>query len=765
MLRKTIASSLVLSLTWTAWAMAAPQSGQASSRDGLTYDQAMKRLDRFIHLVEELRTQIDRSQFDLEALLDDLNYDPGAVIRFVTKRIYFEQYPGLLRGAVGTLMSRAGNALDQALLLATLLRDCGFDARIVRGALDENEARALLHQMDVKRAPRPPFADEQAFLETLGAMADSIGWSRQELTRKVESYMNRPAVESSKLYENVVSDADFLLAELEDADVTLGDSRAEDSLIDEATDYFWVEFRTEVSEPWMDVHPAFLDPPDFLANLQATEVFTEAIPDRLQQRFRFQVFLTDPTESGAREIPLMAPWERPAANLVGVPLSFANVPEGILSMSDPRDAERAVRESEIFLPMFNDGPAGGKVFDLAGNVFPLDAAMSPFAGVFRSVSGSVSRAASALGDLGGSATSEGEAQPPERVQEVLEYTLISANGAETTRMRQLLDPRLRQPERSLSESMARRLTMMLATGSYPVGYSLDRILERIVESQPLLAVLLMKQAAPDEKVVVPESELKAVDTRWLGHLALFEFFDRDLAAIAERQYRPEPSLVVYEEPLLPQSQSGTAIDVVFNSRRSTNAFSSPERSYPRNLVLRGVWETEAESAVLEEGGDLFSTGEVFRLAREQDIPIRVLYGSNAAGGSLELPEAAEEELSADLAAGYAIVVPERVPQGTQGRAAWWRIDPRSGETLGVGDDGRGVAAVTWITITAAVLLGIIAASVCMVYTEGAGGHERTKSKMGTCLGIGGAVATYFFSPLAALAVAIALALFDIHVLV
>ena len=105
---------------------------------------ALDQLDRFVAKLEQLKTEIDRSRFDLEALLDREEFDEQKIIAFVRDEISFEQYPGLLRGAQGTLISGAGNALDQALLLATLLKDAGLDARIVRGRIDAKQARLML---------------------------------------------------------------------------------------------------------------------------------------------------------------------------------------------------------------------------------------------------------------------------------------------------------------------------------------------------------------------------------------------------------------------------------------------------------------------------------------------------------------------------------------------------------------------------------------------------------------------------------------------
>lgn len=118
-------------------------------------------LTQIIEDIERLRTVIDRSYFETEAVLNQSDFESEIIIDFVRDRICFEQYPGLLRGSKGTLMSRAGNALDQSFLLASLLRDAGYDARIVRGELDSHSATILLSQI---QACRPDAANIQTQL-------------------------------------------------------------------------------------------------------------------------------------------------------------------------------------------------------------------------------------------------------------------------------------------------------------------------------------------------------------------------------------------------------------------------------------------------------------------------------------------------------------------------------------------------------------------------------------------------------------------------
>jgi len=129
----------------------APYRGEAPA----TREIARANLDAFFELMGQIPGTLDRSQFDLEARLDALGWDESNVIEAIAAQIAFQPYRGLLRGAVGTLMSRAGNALDQAVLLATLIKDAGLEARIAHGALSAADARRLAGLTPSHRSPTP----------------------------------------------------------------------------------------------------------------------------------------------------------------------------------------------------------------------------------------------------------------------------------------------------------------------------------------------------------------------------------------------------------------------------------------------------------------------------------------------------------------------------------------------------------------------------------------------------------------------------------
>lgn len=77
----------------------------------------------------------------------DLNHDPAQIFAFMQNEIGYESYKGSLRGARGTLWSKAGNALDQASLMIALLRASGIPARYVKGTLSDANAKTVILSM------------------------------------------------------------------------------------------------------------------------------------------------------------------------------------------------------------------------------------------------------------------------------------------------------------------------------------------------------------------------------------------------------------------------------------------------------------------------------------------------------------------------------------------------------------------------------------------------------------------------------------------
>ena len=93
------------------------------------------------------------SAADVATKATELGPDVDRLYRFVRDDIRYQTYAGVLRGARGTLASRAGNAWDKSELLASLLRRHGRDVRFARAHLTADRAASLVARMFEPQRP------------------------------------------------------------------------------------------------------------------------------------------------------------------------------------------------------------------------------------------------------------------------------------------------------------------------------------------------------------------------------------------------------------------------------------------------------------------------------------------------------------------------------------------------------------------------------------------------------------------------------------
>jgi len=119
------------------------------------------------------------------------------------------------------------------------------------------------------------------------------------------------------------------------------------------------------------------------------------------------------------------------------------------------------------------------------------------------------------------------------------------------------------------------------------------------------------------------------------------------------------------------------------ARTSTDAI-GPAQFATR--LEQGVADTLAEHLAL--GGNAIAmenTMVVFEAGEAKQVATVVLRSTDGAAGvaKLHMPADVGARATADLAAGNMLIVSGEVA----GRWAWWRIDPRTGQTVGVMDTG------------------------------------------------------------------------------
>ena len=725
--RKIVSYLVILTLSFSPMA-AYPSNGAATHEQ--QYKAAVARLDDFMSMLSLLRTYIDRSQFETEALLEKLNFDADEIIEFVTKEIHFEQYPGLLRGVQGTLMSRAGNSLDQAVLLAALLNDAGYEASIKRSTLTDHQAGDLVRQIGAERSVQLPLANNISSKELLGRMLQTVNLPEDKIELFLAKIFSQQDVRNSDVFHDADKDAAFIHSVLKENNQALKDREITDELRAEAKDYFWVEYRLGPSDPKVAVHPALAVKGSSFKDLQVLETFRSKVPQKLQHQFRFQVFNETKTGDKLTVIPLMKAWQRPAANLIGKRLVFTNVADGLKKLNDLKAPSDIAKNTQFITPVFTvDGKPALELdpFDLNGTVIDLSVlkmgGAAP-AGLFQTLGNKLESAVQSTATDG---VSKDENYRTLSAQWV-EYTLISPDGKEKQIKRSIIDRislenRLSgKQEINRFQSKAERIwklavsnEFLVSPGRYPEAYTLDRYLQRIVAARAALEMAIYSAYYPDDNPSYTAKQLAAFNDN--PALWLMSAIDTDiLSTDSARNYQFEPALLMVNSGIT-YSENGLknrfTVDIANTGQRVVRNEGSKLFSATKAAILSGSWATRLEEVNFMSTGkpssSQWNTRKAFQLAQEKKIPLKLLVpGEQQELMKLQaLSPETRHQLAQDLQKGYMLIVPV-MPVTSNTEAGWWRIHPDTGETLGMISTGLGGAVTEYLIKTTLIALSLSA---------------------------------------------------------
>jgi hypothetical protein len=658
-----------------------------------TNQQAAEELDKRIaelnRKAQTLRQSIKRERFDPDARVEAADYDPANLVAFVRDEIAFHPYAGTMRGAAGTLRARAGSSLDQALLLAQMLKSAGFDARIVRGDLPDALARQLL---DV--TANAPAAESTDYI--IEAVDQTFGESEKEPAEA-------QSIEETKYYKDTQRQAQLLLRTLDDSGVKLTPTDATQRLLENIRAYFWVQYRESPTLPWQQAHPAFgsAEPPK---DLEPAEVFAESIPDQYQHRFTMTAWIEQWLGGKIEKHAIMSPWSAPVANLNGQAIRFQNAPDG-LTEDTASDLEQALAKTNTLMPFVGENPAAGAMaFDLQGRVIdPMAQGGSPAAGVFKTVGDKFATATEGLAD-------RADGKPAMALHSMyLEFTFQRPGGESQTRTRYLVPPRdtYEDDRNDVLLQLITGYTYMVATGGQSPDFITDQFIAGTMNDLEWFEYVAISEAAPEQKIELPEELLSSFPT-------LFQQWSMEQLPVEADvvRFRGLPALVGIRDGFRDSRTLFSEVDVVWNTVESIRRSDSSWITVPQANLKAGVWDTVLEEMPLTGGQAArvarTSAPIVFNQAQEQGIELLVIKPDQDAESALEalsLDAHEKQFVRRDLEAGYTVVIPERRPDQSP-MAAWWRVNSISGEALGMMGDGYG-AAMEYILILSVVALGLI----------------------------------------------------------
>ena len=702
-----------------------------------TPDQVADKLEKLFPMIEQEERQIPRDTFDMQAVMDKVGKDPQKLFEWVRDNTYFVPYRGLLRGDKGVLMDRLGNSLDRAMLLYAMLRNIGQPVRLAHGALTEDQAQDVLSKV----RPFPSF-EERTGAASSAAATDAFVKQYADQNHvnaaKIRNALNQLTAQQQRAKElvqkRVAAQAAMIAAAVGRPPASaLAEERA--NQVRAVSDHWWVQWQNGPN--WLDLDPTLPDaqPGKTLTAVQATATPTNYsdLGDDLLHTVQIKVVIEVWKHGHVSEVPVLTKELLPA-DLIGEPIVLRQIPvawpQDLNLFQEKNPLERfkqTVLAQTEWLPVLSVGSQNVSRYsfndygDLTDSTMPgyVQNVMAGRVLVHKVEEGAEDLGKSIGGMLGGSVAhkpSPDEKAPvqPQRTQvtaEWIDYKIHipgQPNRMVRREMFDILGPAARSaatvpapdssPNRRLDRALALLETtdILVLTCDLSGQYVSHAIANQLLANRGGLRRIL--ELATAGKLPSEDVELKPVPGALYGvALARQEFRDR-LDVFVD-----QPNILTVHERAIQLASGDMAsrygFDIVAN--HMTARAGSAGQAFNARLK-QGVIDTNAEAvvvaAMIRGEPDSMPFEPIDNVAEAVAGTGRVvawvaLRGKNDAASLLELPPDVRERIGQDLASGFAVVAPVESPSG-RGRplASWWRVDPATGETLGIGRFGWGQTA-------------------------------------------------------------------------
>ncbi len=589
-----------------------------------------------------LQWTVDADRYDPEMLNQAalLGQDPLRIFAYV-QSLGYEVYTGSLRGTRGTLWSQAGNSTDLSSLLVAMLRASGIPARYRHGELSPTQAAQLVDSM----FPQPT---------------------------RFTGYV--PAGQA------------------------LSSPQTDPSLLAEASDHWWVEAYLP-GQGWTNLDPSFSNAAvgqQFATPLPASDRLAE-LPDAIRHKITIALEVEDyhPLNAGfgglRRTLPLSQTFN--TVELTGKPVALAHLVE---SKPTPGLVFTAISHKYTPYLLVGEREIIGETYQELFTNFPL---------------GTIFRTGAWL---------KFTVLPPGGPAEYFERELVDKIGAEARWTGATLGIKQEGSDALFTDSD------IYTTWFWPnlvPAYALEQAQARtlnLVDEINADLTILQTLYPKTNRTAAEDAQLRQVRARFQSNMASYlgnigiafgELADRNLVESGEglfvKAYYAAPRIVTTS--VEPDDQGALfSMDL-----RKTGARAIP---YPGQVltasvtfnIVKGIVESGMEGVVLEAntGQQAVTTAWLFSQAAEQDIPSWVVtYDNLDALNTLGISEQGKARIIQALVQGKFVVVPGQavaVQGSVETYTGWWEVDPLTGETIGVMDNGLHMAALEYIADIGAV---------------------------------------------------------------
>jgi len=661
-----------------------------------------EKLEKLFPAIEEILKDMPRDFFDPQVVAQKIGNDPEKLFRWVQDNTYWIPYKGTLRGPQGVLMDRLGNSLDRSLLLAKLFQEAGYNVRLAHAKIPEGQAKEL--KKNLKPIPQNRYFVQGSSRGSLEELVDQFTQKYGLNQEDFQKSLRAADLESKAMIEKsneLIKTQSKLLEEL------IGMPQQAKNLADEEKvyglqclgDHWWVQLSRD--NQWLDFD---LLHPDTKPGKTLFPVETTCQPDEIKDdqihNFDIRIVIEKWSKGTVKESIVFQHSLKPA-ELYGEPIMLGHNPMNwpkdlnFLNEKDPLEKIKEISmEEKEWLPYL---AVGSKKIFQSSFTDSGDIHANPGGKEGGNVGGITKGLLNAFGG-------EEEAKIKQESflsAEWIEYEIYIPGKPSRVVRREIFDllgpaARVRNNFEAFNLGDAKKADRGLAllgsvdvlplTGHLAPEFITYLVTKRVVELKDALWSFL--------KLDKESQRMKAGE-----FMALLKYISSPLSALALARQTLNPfSRVFYLDCLnifnfragYSQDAKGKVrpfefFDIVLNPV----AISGPDKDFFSGRICQGIVDTVSEAVLYDSLESIENTGILFEKALRTGVKILALRTQQQDDiPRLGLPRDAAARLSETLDQGYIAVIPED-PGSAQapGHSGWWRVDPKSGETIGVMGSG------------------------------------------------------------------------------
>ena len=647
-------------------------------------------LERAIGALAESDRAAPRDTWDADYVVEQVGREPNALFDWVRDSTTWVAYRGVLRGAVGVLMDRQGNSLDRSVLLATLFQKAGHTVRLAHGEIEPERAEELLRAV----APVAPAGTEEVWRDApppgrdLDTVAVEYGLDGDVLAPTLRGQANAMKAVVARLDERVRDQTRRLLEAAPRPPPATVTQR--DRAVDALRDHWWVQL--QAGDRWrdFDVLDPYTEPDVALASPHETLAIDD-IDVGLHHDVTMRVVAEHWADGVFSHSPVLEHVLRPS-QLLGQPVALQFWPAGwqtgfvMANGGDPGKAFRdhALEQQQWAAVLYVGDTVAAQGTINNGVVNPQAPSGNPFGGLGSASAGIFRGPPSAAADQLTSVWVEYEIRSPGSAPRTVRRVVFDVLGATARAAVPVPAPALDDTRR-----LARSLALMTRTEVLALPCQLapefvsHLAIETLHRNQELVQSLAKQDLPLESNELRQLLENAAPTVSPLYTLALSRL---EWSPVGDQLYIDRPTILArHRFPIVTADRVvlREATDIVANE---IGADVGAEDQFALR-VQQGVLDTNAE-ALLQFGGTVMgNTAEAFAQSRDW-VVLRPAQRDGLA--TVRLDADAVQRLGHDLDAGYVVVAPRSALQiNGQEFTGWWRIDPQTGDTLGVAANGWG----------------------------------------------------------------------------